>query len=110
MLIDDRDARASILPELDAVVCDGHTTGQLLPLIGVSDQRALYGADMVPTRAHVPVPWHMGYDLRPIVVMEEKRRLIELCVDERITLIHEHDTRFPTSSLTRSPAGELAAS
>ncbi|MBI1945936.1 MAG: MBL fold metallo-hydrolase [Deltaproteobacteria bacterium] len=110
VLVDDRDGRASILPELDAMVCEGHTTGQLLPLIGAADQRALYGADMFPTRAHVPVPWHMGYDLRPLVVMEEKRRLVELCVAERITLIHEHDTRFPTSSLSRSATGELSAS
>ncbi len=108
-LVEDRDGRASILPELDALVCEGHTTGQLLPLMGARDQRALYGADMVPTRAHVPVPWHMGYDLRPIVVMEEKRRLVELCADERITLVHEHDTAYATSSITRSPKGELVA-
>lgn len=107
VLIDDDNGGATILPELAALVCDGHTTGQLLPLMGAGDQRALYGADMVPTRAHVPVPWHMGYDLRPIVVMEEKRRLVELCAAERITLVHEHDTSYPTSSIVRSPKGEL---
>lgn len=109
VLVEDRDGRATVLPELDAVLCEGHTTGQLLPLMGALDQRALYGADMFPTRAHVPVPWHMGYDLRPIVVMEEKRRLVELCVADRITLIHEHDTRFATSSLARSPSGDVQA-
>jgi len=107
VLVEDAGGRANILPELEALVCEGHTTGQLLPLAGARDQRALYGADMVPTRAHVPVPWHMGYDLRPVVVMEEKRRLVELCAAERITLVHEHDTSFPTSSIVRSPKGEL---
>lgn len=109
VLVEDHEGRASILPELEALVCEGHTTGQLLPLAGARDQRALYGADMVPTRAHVPVPWHMGYDLRPIVVMEEKRRLVELCAAEGITLVHEHDRVFPTSSIVRGPKGELQA-
>jgi glyoxylase-like metal-dependent hydrolase (beta-lactamase superfamily II) len=109
VLVADQDGRARILPELDAVVCEGHTTGQLLPLVGAHDQRALYGADMFPTRAHVPVPWHMGYDLRPIVVMEEKRRLVTMCHAEGITLVHEHDHVFPTSTIVRGPTGELQA-
>jgi glyoxylase-like metal-dependent hydrolase (beta-lactamase superfamily II) len=95
VFIDDTDGRAHILEDLEALVCEGHTTGQLLPLVGRKDRRALYGADMIPTRAHVPPAWHMGYDLRPIVVVEEKKKLLELCAHEQVFIVHEHDPREP---------------
>jgi glyoxylase-like metal-dependent hydrolase (beta-lactamase superfamily II) len=91
VLVDDENGRAQVLPELEAIVCEGHTTGQLLPLVGVGRERVLYGADMVPTRAHVRVAWNMGYDLRPIDLMREKRALLALCADEGIALVYEHD-------------------
>ena len=95
VFIDDANGCAHILDDLDAIVCEGHTTGQLLPLAGKGDRRALYGADMIPTRAHVPPAWHMGYDLRPLVVMEEKHKLLELCATEKVFIVHEHDPVLP---------------
>ena len=88
---DSERARTKIFDEFEVLACEGHTTGQLLPLVGAKDQRALYGADMLPTRAHVRIAWHMGYDLRPIDVMKEKRALLSMCVKENLSLIFEHD-------------------
>lgn len=97
VLVDDDNGVAHITDDVSALVCEGHTTGQLLPLVGQKDQRALYGADMVPTRAHVKIAWNMGYDLRPLELLEEKRKLLGLCADEGVLLIHEHEMPNPTT-------------
>lgn len=101
VFVDDENGRAHILDDIDALVCEGHTTGQLLPLVGSGDQRALYGADMVPTRAHVKLAWNMGYDLRPLELLEEKRALLGLCADDGVLLVHEHEMAQPTSQIVR---------
>lgn len=81
-----------IYPELDALICDGHTTGQVLPRVGdAKGQRILFGADMIPTRAHVKMAWIMGYDLRPIELLAEKRKILSMCTDENVLLHLEHE-------------------
>jgi glyoxylase-like metal-dependent hydrolase (beta-lactamase superfamily II) len=101
LIDDDGRGRAMILEEIEALVCEGHTTGQLLPLVGLRDRRVLYGADMVPTSAHVRMPWIMGYDLRPIDLLDEKRRLLSLCADDDVALVYEHDHQVPCQFIAR---------
>lgn len=101
LIDDDGQGRASILEDMSAIVCEGHTTGQFLPLVGRLDRRALYGADMVPTSAHVRMPWIMGYDLRPIELLAEKRRLLSMCADDDVALIYEHDAGVPAHYIAR---------
>jgi glyoxylase-like metal-dependent hydrolase (beta-lactamase superfamily II) len=101
VLHDDVNGAVTLFDELTAVLCDGHTTGQMLPLVGALDQRALYSGDMIPTRAHVRMPWIMGYDLRPVTMLEEKRRLLSLCADERVRLVYEHDPVDAVSMIHR---------
>ena len=98
---DDGHGMARIMDDVVALVCEGHTTGQLLPLVGQNDRRALYGADMVPTSAHVRMPWIMGYDLRPIELLAEKRRLLTMCADDDVALIYEHDATVPCQFIAR---------
>ncbi len=93
VLVDDVNGAGQILDDIAAVFCEGHTTGQMLPLVGSSDRRALYAADMVPTAAHVRMPWIMGYDLRPIDLLDEKRRLLSLCSNDAVAIIYEHDVQ-----------------
>jgi glyoxylase-like metal-dependent hydrolase (beta-lactamase superfamily II) len=102
VLHDDHAGKVQLFDEVEGILCDGHTTGQMLPLVGALDQRALYGGDMIPTRAHVRMPWIMGYDLRPITMLDEKRRLLSLCADERVRLIYEHDAHAAWSMVARN--------
>jgi len=101
VLVDDVDRSARLFDDVDAIFCEGHTTGQMLPIVGHGDRRALYGADMVPTRAHVRMPWIMGYDLRPLEMLDEKRRLLGLCADEHVALVYEHDANEPVTGVAR---------
>jgi glyoxylase-like metal-dependent hydrolase (beta-lactamase superfamily II) len=101
VLVDDVHRRAHLFDDIDAIFCEGHTTGQMLPLVGRGSARALYGADMVPTRAHVRVPWIMGYDLRPIELLDEKRQILGLCAGEGVALVYEHDATEPVTGIAR---------
>ncbi|HEY8832449.1 MAG TPA: hypothetical protein VIM21_08050, partial [Gemmatimonadaceae bacterium] len=49
----------------------------------------------VPTHAHLPLPWIMGYDVEPLVTLETKRRILKQAVDEDWLLIFEHDATVP---------------
>ena len=101
VLVDDLHGRGVIFDDIDALFCEGHTSGQMLPLVGAGDRRALYAADMVPTAAHVRLPWIMGYDLRPIELLDEKRRLLSLCADEGVAVVYEHDVQTALGGIVR---------
>jgi glyoxylase-like metal-dependent hydrolase (beta-lactamase superfamily II) len=90
-----------ILDDIVAFACEGHTTGQLIPLVGSGDRKALYAADMVPTHAHVRIPWNMAYDLRPIDVMKEKRALLTECSDGGALIVFEHDPEVSVQRVER---------
>jgi glyoxylase-like metal-dependent hydrolase (beta-lactamase superfamily II) len=60
---------------------------------------ALYVGDLVPTAAHLPLPWIMGYDVEPLVTLETKRRVLARAAAEHWTLLFEHDARLPWSRI-----------
>ena len=62
-------------------------------------------ADLVPTSAHVPLPWIMAYDLRPLVTLEEKRRLLDTAADEGWIMFFEHDPVLAAARLARTDKG-----
>jgi glyoxylase-like metal-dependent hydrolase (beta-lactamase superfamily II) len=69
----------------------------------------LYGfADLVPTRAHVPFPWIMGYDLYPLETLEAKKRLIPQAVRENWICLFYHDFAAPLCRLTERE-GKISA-
>ena len=69
----------------------GHTPWHQSLLIESDGERALYLADLVPTAAHLPLPWIMGYDVEPLVTLETKRRILGRAEAEEWLLVFEHD-------------------
>jgi glyoxylase-like metal-dependent hydrolase (beta-lactamase superfamily II) len=61
---------------------------------------AFYIADLVPTTAHLPLPWIMGYDVEPLVTLETKRRILGRASEEGWLLVFEHDAKTPWSKIT----------
>ncbi len=96
------DGPGEILPDIFAEVVDGHTFGQ--QVIRVSDDAAtlLYCADLLPTAAHVPVPYVMGYDLQPLATVREKHELYARAIENDWILALEHD---PTTAAIRIREG-----
>ena len=72
----------------------GHTPYHQSVLIESAGETACFLADACPTRAHVPLPWIMGYDVEPLVSLETKRRLWRRARDEEWLLVFQHDTEF----------------
>jgi glyoxylase-like metal-dependent hydrolase (beta-lactamase superfamily II) len=70
-------------------------------LISDAGETACFLGDLVPTSAHVPLPWIMGYDLEPLVTLESKRQLLGRAVAEGWTMIFEHDPEVALGRITQ---------
>ena len=82
-----------VCPELglDLLLVNGHTEKMALPKIKYRGKTILFASDLVPTAGHIPVPYLMGYDVRPLVTMREKERILKSVVDEDVLLFLQHD-------------------
>lgn len=80
-----------IVKGIRSVKTPGHTPHHQSILIESGNERAIYLGDVIPTKAHLPLPWIMGYDLEPLVTLESKRKLLKQATEESWTLIFEHD-------------------
>lgn len=80
-----------VLPGVRTVRTPGHTPHHQSVVFEAGDETLCYLADLVPTTAHVPLPWIMGYDVEPLVTLETKRKLLTRAAEEGWTLIFEHD-------------------
>jgi len=80
-----------IVKGIRVIPTPGHTPFHQSILIESAGERAFYLGDLVPTQAHLPLPWIMGYDVEPLVTLETKRRILKQAVDENWLVIFEHD-------------------
>jgi glyoxylase-like metal-dependent hydrolase (beta-lactamase superfamily II) len=85
----------TIVKGIRAIPTPGHTPFHQSVLIESGGERAFYLGDLVPTHAHLPLPWIMGYDVEPLVTLETKRRILKQALDENWLLIFEHDATVP---------------
>ncbi len=104
-LLNFTEGEVEILPGITCRICNGHTSALQAPVISDGKTTMLYCADLVPTSAHVPLPWIMAYDLRPLVTLEEKRRILNEAVDGDWILYFEHDASVQTCRLRRTEKG-----
>jgi glyoxylase-like metal-dependent hydrolase (beta-lactamase superfamily II) len=70
---------------------DGHTDKMMIPHIKYQEKTLVFMADLLPTSGHVPLPYVMGYDTRPLITMEEKAKFLQKAADENYYLFLEHD-------------------
>ncbi|MDE3059285.1 MAG: MBL fold metallo-hydrolase [Bacteroidota bacterium] len=99
------DGERELFPGISVVVCNGHTAAQQLPVISDGKQTVLFCCDLVPTASHVPFPYIMGYDLRPLVTLEEKKRLLPKAAKEQWLLFLEHDSVHEMITLKQAEKG-----
>ena len=89
-----------LVPGITALPTPGHTPGHQSVLLQSGGESAFYLADLVPTRAHLPLPWIMGYDVEPLVTLERKREFLGRAREEHWLLIFEHDPEVPWGYLS----------
>jgi glyoxylase-like metal-dependent hydrolase (beta-lactamase superfamily II) len=85
------DGDREIISGIQSVKTPGHTPHHQGLLIESAGERAFFIADLVPTTAHLPLPWIMGYDVEPLVTLETKRRILARATQEEWLLVFEHD-------------------
>ena len=88
-----------IIPGVSVLVTPGHTPHHQSVLLRSEDQSAIFLADVMPTSAHLPLPWIMGYDVEPLVTLESKRRLVDRARAEDWLMVFEHDPVVPWGKL-----------
>jgi glyoxylase-like metal-dependent hydrolase (beta-lactamase superfamily II) len=89
------EGEVEILPGITLMPTPGHTPGHQSVRLDSGGETALFLADLVPTVAHLPLPWIMGYDVEPMVTLETKRRILRMASDQRWLVVFEHDATTP---------------
>ena len=89
----------------DVLLVDGHTEKQMLPLLKYKGKRILFAADLIPTAGHLPIPYVMGYDTRPLLSLQEKEKILGDAVKEDTLLFLEHDPHHMLISLIQTEKG-----
>lgn len=103
------DGETELFPGLQLKVVNGHTEGQQLPLIDYKGRKLLFCADLFPTFGHLPLPYVMGYDVRPLQTMEERAEYLPWAIEEEIVLFYEHDPYNECGTVKRTEKGGFAS-
>jgi glyoxylase-like metal-dependent hydrolase (beta-lactamase superfamily II) len=70
----------------------GHTDAMMLPHIKYKGKTVVFVADLLPSTAHIPLPYIMGYDIRPLLTLSEKEKFLSRAAREEFILFFEHDS------------------
>jgi len=95
------DGNWSLAPGLDLIAFHGHTPGQHLPKISGGEHVLFYGGDLIPTAAHIPIPYVMAYDLDPVLAMEEKTGMLQRAAAEKWLIVFEHDPEIEACRIVK---------
>jgi len=98
--LEPKDGDFEIVPGLKMETHNGHSRSMRCPKLTVNGHTLFGFADVVPTRAHVPLAWIMGYDLYPVETLESKKRLLPQAAKEGWTCLFYHDPEMPLARLT----------
>src|SRR6202035_4282994 len=105
---------AEPLPGVRAVRAPGHNADMCIVLLdgcgaGGAGEKAVFWADLIPTTAHVPYPWIMGYDLYPMITLETKKQWIPRAAQEGWLGIFEHDAEVPLARIVEEKPARFRA-
>ncbi len=89
----------------EIITVDGHTEKQMLPKIRYKGQTLIFVADLLPSLGHLPLPYVMSYDVRPLVTLREKAVFLQKAADEEYILFFEHDPEVECCTLKHTEKG-----
>jgi len=106
----DSEFSKSVFPNIDVFFADGHTESQMIPIIKYKSQSIAFMADLLPSVGHIPLPYVMGYDTRPLKTLHEKSFFLNFAHENDFLLFLEHDPINETCKLKNSEKGIQLAS
>jgi glyoxylase-like metal-dependent hydrolase (beta-lactamase superfamily II) len=83
----------------------GHTESMMVPIINVNGRSIVFCADLIPSSAHVALPWVMSYDMQPLKTLKEKKEILEMAADNNWVLFFEHDPETECCTVTHTEKG-----
>jgi len=89
----------------DILFADGHTEKQMIPHIQYQGKTLVFTADLLPTVGHIPLPYVMSYDTRPLLTLEEKSKFLNKAADNGYYLFLEHDAKNELCTVKHSERG-----
>lgn len=89
----------------DILFVDGHTDSMMVPHIEYKGKTICYMADLLPSTGHIPLPYVMGYDTRPLITMEEKSKFLNTAAEKEFVLMLEHDSVNECCTLQNTEKG-----
>ena len=89
----------------DVIFVDGHTEKQMLPKIEYQGKTIVFMADLLPTVGHIPLPYVMGYDTRPLLTLKEKQVFLNEAADKEFYLFLEHDAHNELCTVQHTEKG-----
>ncbi|PID68130.1 MAG: MBL fold metallo-hydrolase [Flavobacteriia bacterium] len=89
----------------DILFVNGHTDKQMIPHVSYHGKTIVFAADLLPTTGHIPLPYVMGYDTRPLLTMDEKEKFLNTAADEQYYLFLEHDAHTELCTVKHTEKG-----
>lgn len=98
-------AGPSPFPQFDIFYANGHTDKMMVPIITYKGRKLAYMADLLPSTGHIPLPYVMGYDTRPLLTLDEKEAFLTKAAAEDYVLFLEHDAQHECCTVTQTEKG-----
>lgn len=98
------DGDGELFPGISVITVDGHTPKMQMVKIKNESETYLYLADLIPTSAHIPLPYILAYDNYPLTTLKEKGKLLPIIAENNWTVIFEHDYFVGAGKITYDEA------
>jgi glyoxylase-like metal-dependent hydrolase (beta-lactamase superfamily II) len=95
----------NVFSNFDVLFVDGHTESMMIPHIHYKDKTVVFMADLLPSTGHIPLPYVMGYDTRPLITMAEKEIFLNEAANKEFVLFLEHDSVNECCTLQNTEKG-----
>lgn len=99
------DYSTNIFNNFDVLFVDGHTESMMIPHIHYKGKTLVFMADLLPSTGHIPLPFVMGYDTRPLITLDEKGKFLNTAADNEFVLFFEHDSVNECATLQHTEKG-----
>ena len=99
------DFTKNAFPNIDVLFVDGHTESMMIPHIQYQGKTLVFMADLLPSTGHVPLPYVMGYDTRPLLTLDEKAKFMNAAAEHNYYLFLEHDAHNEINTVEKTEKG-----
>lgn len=99
------DFTTNVFEHVDVLFVDGHTDSMMIPHIKYKGKTIVFMADLLPSVGHIPLPYVMGYDTRPLITLSEKEKFLNKAAQEEYILFFEHDSVNECCTLQQTEKG-----